>query len=140
MGTWGTGSFANDVALDWLYDFEANDFRLIDRTLAGAAHLTGADDLDLVEACEVLAAAECVAAAGGYPAAQIPDELQAWLDANQPITLKPDFVVMARQAVARVKGRSELQELWEETDEAEEWHTAVADLQQRLAQITLPTG
>lgn len=140
MGTWGTGSFENDVALDWLYDFEANDFRLIDRTLAGAAHLTDADDLDLVEACEVLAAAECVAAAGGYPAAQIPEELQAWLDANQLITLKPDYVVMARQAVARVKARSELQALWEETDEAEEWHTAVTDLQQRLAQIPPPTG
>ncbi len=140
MGTWGTGSFENDMALDWLYDFEANDFRLIDRTLAGAAHLTDADELDVVEASEVLAAAECVAAAGGYPAAEIPEELQAWLDANHPITLKPDYVVMARQAVARVKARSELQELWDETDEAEAWHTAVADLQQRLAQITLPSG
>ncbi len=135
MGTWGTGSFENDVALDWLYDFETNDFRLIDRTLAGVAHLTDSDDLDIVEASEVIAAAECVAAAGGYPAAHIPDELQTWLDANQPIALKPDYVVMARQAVTRVKAHSELQELWEETDEAEEWHTAVADLQRRLDQI-----
>lgn len=140
MGTWGTGSFANDMALDWLDDFEANDFRLIDRTLAGAAHLSAADDLDVVEASEVIAAAECVAAAGGHPAAHIPDELQAWLDENQPIALKADFVVMARKAVARVKSNSELQALWDETDERAAWHTAVADLLQRLDQIPPTTG
>jgi len=135
MGTWGTGNFENDMALDWLFDFGENDFRLIDRTLAGPAHLTDMDDLDLVEASEVLAAAECVAAAGGYPAADIPEELQDWLDANSPITLKPDYVTMAHKAAVRVKTNSELQELWDDTDEAEAWHTAVSDLLHRLSQI-----
>ncbi len=135
MGTWGTGNFENDAALDWIYDFEVNDFRLIDRTLAGVANLTDGDYLDVIEASEALAAAECVAAAGGYPTTEIPEELQAWLDANDPITLKPDYVHMARKAAERVRTNSELQQLWDDTDEAEEWHTAVSDLQSRLAQI-----
>ncbi|MCB8921536.1 MAG: DUF4259 domain-containing protein [Ardenticatenaceae bacterium] len=139
MGTWGVGSFENDMALDWLFDFGENDFRLIDRTLAGVAHLTDVDYLDVVEASEALAAAECVAAAGGFPATNIPEDLQDWLDENSPITLKPDYVVMARKATARVQSHSELQELWDDTDETEAWHTAVSDLLHRLSQIPTQT-
>ena len=135
MGVWGIGSFENDMALDWLYDFGANDFRLIDRTLAGVAAMMEADELDVDEACEVLAAAECVAAAGGHPAANLPDELTDWLEENRPFSLKPDYVAMAKSAVARVLYKSELKALWEESAEAVAWQAAVADLQQRLAQI-----
>lgn len=135
MGTWGTGSFENDTAMDWLVDFEANDFRLIDRTLAGVAAMQAVDYLDADEACEVLAAAECVAAAAGFPAANLPDEIHNWVLANRPIQVKPDYVHMALTAVTRVRTHSELQELWAETDDYEAWNTAVADLQTRLHQI-----
>ena len=102
MGAWGPGHFENDAALDWLYDFGENDFRLIDRTLAGVAAMVEADELDADEASEVLAAAECVAAAADFPPENPPEELATWLAENSPIQVKPEFVVMARQAVARV--------------------------------------
>ncbi|HRQ41760.1 MAG TPA: DUF4259 domain-containing protein [Chloroflexota bacterium] len=136
MGVWGIGSFENDAALDWLYDFAANDFRLIDRTLAGVAAMQDVDFLDADEACEVLAAAECVAAASGFPAAHLPAEVSDWVSANQPIQVKPEYVRMALTAVTRVRSQSELKELWAESDEFEVWDTAVADLQTRLHQIT----
>lgn len=135
MGAWGIGSFENDTAMDWLIDFEANDFRLIDRTLAGVAAMQAVDVLDADEACEVLAAAECVAAAAGFPATSLPDEVENWVSANQPIQVKPDYVRMALTAVARVRSQSELKELWAETEEYGAWDTAVADLQSRLRQI-----
>lgn len=135
MGAWGTGSFENDAALDWLYDFGENDFRLIDRTLAGVAGMIEADELDADEACEVLAAAECVAAAAGHPATALPEEIQEWLDENSPIQVKPEFVTMAQQAVTRVLAKSELRELWLESDEFVAWDTAVTNLQTRLNQI-----
>ncbi|GIK55311.1 MAG: DUF4259 domain-containing protein [Chloroflexi bacterium] len=135
MGTWGIGSFENDTAMDWLVDFEANDFRLIDRTLAGVAAMQAVDYLDADEACEVLAAAECVAAAAGFPAASLPDEIHNWVSANRPIQVKPDYVRMAITAVTRVRTHSELQALWAETNDNEAWNTAVADLQTRLRQI-----
>ncbi len=135
MGAWGIGSFENDTAVDWLYDFTANDFRLIDRTLAGVAAMQEMDYLDAEEAGEVLAAAECVAAAAGFPAADLPAEVRDWVMDNSPILVKPLYVQIALTAVARVRSQSELKELWAESEEFEAWDTAVADLQTRLHQI-----
>ena len=137
MGAWGIGSFENDTALDWLYDFEANDFRLIDRTLAGASALPAGEELDADEACEVLAAAECVAAAAGFPAPDLPEMVTDWVSNNQPIRVRAQYVQMALTAVKHVRTRSELDELWAETEEYQAWQTAVADLQTRLGKITL---
>lgn len=136
MGAWGPGNFENDAAQDWLYDFGENDFRLIDRTLAGVAAMIEADDLDADEASEVLAAAECIAAAAGFPPDEPPQELAEWLAENSPMQVKPEFVEMARKAVARVLAKSELRELWLESEEFREWETAVLNLQSRLNQIS----
>ncbi|MAT98566.1 MAG: hypothetical protein CL608_15600 [Anaerolineaceae bacterium] len=135
MGAWGPGNFENDAAQDWLYDFGENDFRLIDRTLAGVAAMMAVDELDADEASEVLAAAECVAAAAGFPPADPPQELAEWLAENSPMQVKPEYVEMARKAVARVLAKSELRELWLESDEFDAWETAVHNLQSRLSQI-----
>jgi hypothetical protein len=137
MGAWGPGNFENDAALDWLYDFGENDFRLIERTLAGVAAMVEADELDAYEASEVLAAAECVAAAVGFPPHDPPQELADWLAENSPMPVKPAYVEMARQAVARVLAKSELRELWLESEEFGEWETAVTNLQSRLNQIRM---
>ena len=135
MGAWGPGNFENDAALDWLYDFGENDFRLIDRTLAGVAAMQAVDELDADEASEVLAAAECVAAAAGFPPDDPPEELAEWLAENSPMPVTPEYVALGREAVARVLAKSELWELWLESDEYGEWETAVANLQSRLNQI-----
>jgi hypothetical protein len=135
MGTWAPGNFDNDAAQDWLYDFGENDFRLIDRTLAGVAGMIDADELDAFEAQEVLAAAECVAAAAGFPPVDLPDELAEWLAENSPMQVKPEFIQMARKAVARVLAKSALRDEWLASDEFGEWETAVTHLQSRLHQI-----
>ncbi|MBK8904013.1 MAG: DUF4259 domain-containing protein [Anaerolineaceae bacterium] len=135
MGTWGPGNFENDAAQDWLYDFGENDFRLIDRTLAGVAAMIAADELDADEAQEVLVAAECVAAAAGFPPENPPQELAEWLAENSPMPVKPEYIEMARRAVARVLAKSELRELWLESEEFGGWETAVHNLQSRLHQI-----
>ncbi|MBK7893882.1 MAG: DUF4259 domain-containing protein [Anaerolineaceae bacterium] len=137
MGSWGPGNFDNDAAQDWLYDFGENDFRLIDRTLAGVAGMVEADELDAWEAQEVLAAAECVAAAAGFPPADPPQELAEWLAENSPMQVKPEYIEMARKAVARVLAKSELREVWLESEEFGGWETAVHNLQSRLNQIQL---
>lgn len=135
MNCWDLGIFENEAAVDWLYDFEVNDFRLIDRTLAGVAAMQPVDYLDVDEACEVLTAAECVAAAGGQPAEQLPEKITDWVAANQPIRLKGDYVRMAQTAVARIRNQSKLKNKWTGPAEAAQWETAVANLQTRLEQI-----
>ncbi len=137
MGAWGSGNFENDTAQDWLYDFGENDFRLIERTLAGVASMVALDELDADEACEVLAAAECVAAAAGFPPENPPEELAEWLTENSPMQVKPAYIEMARKAVARVLKKSELRELWLESEAFDGWETAVLNLQSRLNQIPL---
>ena len=137
MGAWGSGNFENDTAQDWLYDFGENDFRLIERTLAGVASMVALDELDADEACEVLAAAEFVAAAAGFPPENPPEELAEWLTENSPMQVKPAYIEMARKAVARVLKKSELRELWLESEAFDGWETAVLNLQSRLNQIPL---
>ena len=132
MNIWGTSPFENEAAVDWLYDFGENDFRLIDRTLAGIAGMTAVDQLDTEEACEALVAAECVAAACGRPAANLPEEIEEWLAENSPMQVKPDYVTMAQQAVANVRAQSPLPGFWATQGQLAEWETAVADLQARL--------
>ena len=134
MGAWGPGHFENDAALDWLYDFGENDFRLIDRTLSGVAAMVEADELDADEASEVLAAAECVAAAAGFPMDDPPEELAEWLADNSPIQVKPAYIEMARKAVTRVLTQSELRDEWLGSEEFGGWETAVRHLQARLNQ------
>jgi hypothetical protein len=137
MEIWGLSAFENDAAREWLADFGENDFRLIDRTLAGVAALLPVDELDAVEAGEVLAAAECVAAAGGWPASQLPEIVQEWLDENSPFQVKPAYVEMAQKAVARVLQKSELKDIWQQTEHFDRWETAVSSLQSRLSQIVI---
>ncbi|MCA9899184.1 MAG: DUF4259 domain-containing protein [Ardenticatenaceae bacterium] len=134
MGARAVGNFDNDAARDWLYDFGENDFRLIDRTLAGVAGMIAADELDAWEAQEVLVAAECVAAAAGFPPNHPPRELADWLAENSPILVKPEFIEMAQKAVNRVLSQSELRDEWLASDEFDGWETAVLDLQARLNQ------
>lgn len=136
MNYWGATPFDNEAANDWLHDFGENDFRLIDRTLAGPANLQPVDTLDEWEAAEALVAGECIAAACGHPAANLPDEIQEWLDANAPMKVKPEFVKMARQATARVHAQSEMREVWAATEHFDLWDTAVSDLRARLNRIT----
>ena len=133
MEIWGSSGFANEAAAAWLEDFVYNDFRLIDRTLAGVANLTEMDELDVWEAAEVVAAAECVAAA----AHDLPDLVSDCVANNQPVHLKQEYLQMARQALQRVIENSALQELWRESEHFSAWETAVRDCRQRLEYVVL---
>lgn len=128
--------FSSEVAQEWLVDFAANDFRLIERTLAGVAAMQPVDRLDQEEVQEVLVAAECVAAAAGIPTAVLPPLVANWLHDNHPIQLKPAYIHMAQTAVAHVLNQSDLTPLWNQSAAYAAWHTAVCDLQHRLHACT----
>ena len=83
-----------------------------------------------------LAAAEIVAFWLGHPDQHCPDELQEWARRHAD-GLSPEFISLARQAVATIKANSELKDLWEEGDGivAPKWYKAIADLERRLEAI-----
>ena len=129
MGTWGSGSFENDEASDFAYEFERDGLSALDAALSVAR----ADDLDAPRGQRAIAAAELVAAAMGRPG-ELPPEID--INAN-PFVARiaeglADLRVMAIAAVDRVLAeKSELKDLWEEGDSAE-WLAAVDDLRRRL--------
>ena len=129
MGAWGHGNFENDDAADWLLQLEESEGLDV---VASALEAVGGDDYLEAPECTVgLAAAEVVAALIGYPAQALPEEVASWLVGR---SIEPDdpLVNEARDAVARIGGDSELSELWQETDDYDDWKAVLSDLTERL--------
>jgi hypothetical protein len=132
MGTWGSGSFENDDALDWVAELEeTEDLSAIIRALD--AILDSSDGyLEAPDCAAALAAAEIVAALEGNPSPSLPDEIIQWVYAHNHLTIGTDTVSKTQAAVKLVLLGSELQELWEEADAFEEWRDTVTELLDRL--------
>lgn len=129
-GTWGTGSFENDDALDWISACTGSQ-----GTAAIAATLETALSTDVVEAPEgamAVAAAEVVAAARGKGSANLPRALSAWL-AHQPRARIASLAPLAQKVLARIgqPGASELAQLWSGKN-AGKWKEQLAELATRL--------
>jgi len=128
MGAWGHGPFDNDTAADWVYELTESQGP---NTVIEALAITTSSYLDVDEGTNAIAAAEVVAAALGQPAAQLPDEVLAWL-ASHGSAFAAEHAALAALAVDRVMSdESELRELWDEA-ESNEWRAAVANLRSRL--------
>lgn len=135
MGTWGAASFENDTAMDWAVDvskvFEIeqkfDQLTALDEDLEATE--TPVVDVDL--ACEVIAAAECVAVLMDRVAKDVPEDLLKRLNKLDAANAK--LIEKAKFAVSRVIMDSELVELWaERSDDPNEWNIAITGLIDRL--------
>lgn len=129
MGSWGTRTFENDLALDWLDTFAATPSSArLREALSPDGLARGAD-----EGSVALAAAEVVAAWCGRPAPEIPPPVTAWL-LGRTEGVTEEILETARTVVETVLADSELRELWEEAGELEAWRGALEDLRRRLGE------
>ena len=88
--------------------------------------------IEVDEASVALAAAEVIAAIIGRPASDMPEELSATIEKmNFEVTQK--LISKARMAVSIILRKSELQELWAEAGETNEWEQAQSSLLARLS-------
>jgi hypothetical protein len=139
MGAWGTRTFQNDDALDWLGALvESSD----EATVRGALELaTSAGPEEYLESPagqQALAAAELVAAAVGRAGDGLPEEARAWVAAHgSRIT---GLLDLARLAVMRVMANhnSEIRDLWSTAagaagEDVAAWERNIAELERRLA-------
>ena len=133
MGASGAGSFDNDDAMDWVSELAgASDWSHVEAAFESVNDLAPDDYLQAPEASVALAAAEVVAAAIDAPGADLPDEVKDWVkDHGEEVA--PRHAKEARKAVDRVAEKSELLDLWTESDDATSWQAAIVDLQKRLA-------
>jgi len=131
MGAWGTGPFDNDDASDWLYELqESSDESAIVIALEAVAGTGGY--LEAPECSTALAAAEIAAALQGTPLDGLPDEAKSWIDENRLRLNVPGLIPLSIVAVERIRTNSELKELWEESGDADQWHSELANLTLRL--------
>jgi hypothetical protein len=129
MPGWGTGSFENEDAQNFLGQLKALGIEDLRQILSRAA-----DEGDYFEAREssvAIAVAEVIAALKSAASSNEPREIADWIDTNKAVPA-PDLVDLAGRAVDRVRTNSELKDLWLEAEGLNEWSAALRELQGRL--------
>jgi Domain of unknown function (DUF4259) len=96
------------------------------------------DEPQLYEAQRAIAAAELVAATYAAVGSDLPDDVQAWLDAH-PGSLEPSILDLARSAITRIQAEAlTLKEVWFDPENATAWMNSVDDLRHRLDHAIAP--
>ena len=132
MGTWGTETFANDDAMDWIAALEdTDDIHVVERALRTVNDADGY--LEAPDCSVALAAAEVVATILKKPGPDVPSEVFEWI-ARVGREIPPSLPDDARRALDRVGADSELLELWEEAGDPGlgEWRATLTELRGRL--------
>jgi hypothetical protein len=127
MGAWGSGSFDNDTAMDWVSTFlrEGPD------AVREAFDAVTDEYLDADIGCCVIAAAEALAAARGKPVKNLPDGIKNNLGDLSDEINDDALLAKAKKCVQSVRDRDELHDLWEDADPTQ-WVAGVDDLLKRL--------
>lgn len=134
MGAWGSGNFENDDASDWLGDFcDDPDKQLLSDALSTVAEMDADKYLEAPDCSVALAASEVVAALKGVTNPNMPDEVKECVS-KLKTKADPSMISLALRAVERIKTNSELKELWDESENPDEWYAAVGELEARLKQ------
>lgn len=136
MSAWGTGSFENDSALDWMDKLE--DYRNIDlikSTLVQAIDndlvIYGDGFVDTAAVDTAIAAAEVVAALKDHPSEFLPTPIKEWIR-NHNIYIDDNILELAIRVIKRASNTYELRDLWADPTEHNEWKRVVEDLRLRL--------
>lgn len=131
MGAWGSGSFENDDALDWIGDLREGDSWLPVEQAFAALIADGVEYREAPDCSAAIAAAEILAAAFGLPGDDLPDSARVWL--KRMAKPHAGLCAVAIEAIDAILDDSELKDLWEESDSYEEWVADVHALRARLA-------
>jgi hypothetical protein len=132
VGTRGFSAFDNDDAMAWVAGLQGSqDTTPIVCALRAVTDLPENEYLELPEAANAVAAAEVVACLKGAGPSSLPAEVEAWLGSHGSIGTE-ELVPLALRALDRVKTDSELKELWDDSDESDEWYNAIRYLETRL--------
>lgn len=115
MGTWNATPFGNDTAMDWMSELTSH----VDGSgflVSTLAQIESSDFPDAPEAEEALAAAAVVAAAATDPIGGIVADIKGWISTSG-FAPDPDVLDCALRALAAIRNKSELRDLWDESGE-----------------------
>jgi hypothetical protein len=131
MPGWGTGSFENEDAQNFLGELRLKTPGDLQQILAGAADES--DYLDAAQSGVVIAAAEVVATAKGAPPQTVPRQIAEWVG-KIPGAPSAAMNELAQRAVNKVRTNSELRDLWQEAEGVNEWSAELRELEGRLSE------
>lgn len=132
MGAWGVGAFENDTALDWLADFDDEGADAIVEALETVGEADADAFVDVDEASCALAAAELVAALKTGDTSRLPDTAVTSLASYRDDIVVADLRRLALGAISRIKSDSELNDLWRDSDDHDDWTSELDALVDRL--------
>ena len=132
MGAWSEDAFGNDTACDWAGDF--CDDPSMDRVVQALNEVFADDYIDSDVGAEALAACEVIARLQGHFGYQnaYTEDIDAWCKGfgERPTEEHKDLAV---RVIERLLGEdSELQELWDEDGENQDWHQEMESLRARI--------
>ncbi|HEX8604347.1 MAG TPA: DUF4259 domain-containing protein [Pseudoduganella sp.] len=137
MGTWATGPFGNDFAQDWAEDLhESNDLYFIGDTLDNVLSPDNGDYLEAPFGAEGLAAVETLLRLEGRggveddDSAAIDEWVQVVKDKYKPRKDLQEKAVRVLDLV--LSERSELRELWQDSEHFDAWRATVDGQKARL--------
>ena len=134
MGTWSTGPFGNDFAVDWSEHLDKyDDLSFIDNALNRVLDC-GNRFLDAVDAEEAIAAADTISRLKGKFTVRDrhTEHVDAWVAAH-PLTPPSELVTKAVQALDRVMTEpSEAYQDWQESKDFDEWRGEIDSLKARI--------
>jgi hypothetical protein len=134
MGAWGSGSFENDAAGDFVGEVvDGGGVRVV------RAALKSFDVGDEESGVRAVAAAEIIAAANGAPVKGLVGEVIEWLGARKRNFAASD-AVLALDVVKRVADEgSALGVVWSESGDVSGWRVGLVDLVGRLELVVAGT-
>jgi hypothetical protein len=137
MGTWTTTAFGNDFALDWAQDLqESKDLFFIEDTLNNVLSADSAEYLEAPFAAAGLAAIEVLARIYCKPGDddENTQEIDAWVEeVSKKAKRRTDLIEKSQRAIEHILSeRSELRELWQDSEHYEDWRASVTDLKARI--------
>jgi len=134
MGAWGIGTFDNDDAADWAYEFEdATDLSPARQALAATMDSDGY--LAIPEGACGVAAAAVVASTFDGDLKGLPEEVGESVDDHPGSATRGD-ARLALDALEQVTSEeSELRILWDDAPEATDWAKEIEKLRHRLVRI-----
>lgn len=128
MGAWNTGPFDNDDAGDFVGDLLREGLQAVGGVLQIAFDV---EELEAPEASQAVAAAAFLAAVNSGQDQLIPKELKAL--AKECAGSHPELILLARKVLSRVVDASELEALWSEADDYEDWLGSISAIRRQLA-------
>lgn len=133
MAAWGTKTFEEDTANDWIQELiDSEDPReFLVESLSIDPGFIEAD-----QAAAILAAGETLIALLDEPRVGVPGELVDWVGDNECEDVS-DLPETAVASIVKVLGNeSELRDIWNESEEFEEWQENVDQMREVLASLS----